>query len=112
MVHPSIQLVTPSLSCGSSSETALLPWVLLLTGHPIADLNRLDYWFWEAAKGSVYANRPATLDDLKQEVSDYLQTVPHETYIQESCTELWSQDQRLSEPREAHIENVNYKDFA
>ena len=24
-------------------------------------------------------NRPATLDDLKQEVSDYLQAVPHET---------------------------------
>uniref|UniRef100_UPI00358F90CE zinc transporter ZIP6-like n=1 Tax=Myxine glutinosa TaxID=7769 RepID=UPI00358F90CE len=30
--------------------------------------------------GSVYVNRPATLDDLKQEVSDYLQAVPHETY--------------------------------
>ena len=43
------------------------------------DLNPLDYWFWGAAKGSVYTNRPATLDDLKQEVSDYLQTVPHET---------------------------------
>ena len=33
------------------------------------DLNPLDNWFWGAAKGSVYANHPATLDDLKQEAS-------------------------------------------
>ena len=33
---PRIQLVTPSLSCGRSSETASLPWVPLMTGHPIA----------------------------------------------------------------------------
>ena len=39
------------------------------------DLNPLDYWFWGASKGSVYTNRPTTLDDLKQEVSDYLQAV-------------------------------------
>ena len=30
------------------------------------NLNPPDYWFWGAAKGSVYANHPATLDDLKQ----------------------------------------------
>ena len=44
------------------------------------DLNPLDYWFWGAAKGSIYAKCSATLDDLKQEVSDYLQVVPNETY--------------------------------
>ena len=32
------------------------------------------------AKGSIYTNHSATLDDLKQDVSDYLQAVPHETY--------------------------------
>ena len=45
------------------------------------DLNPLDYWYCGAAKGSVYANRPATLDDLKQKVSDYHQAVPHETFF-------------------------------
>jgi len=39
----------------------------------------LDDWFCGAGKGSVYTNRPATLHDLKQEVSDYIQAVPHET---------------------------------
>ena len=33
-MHPRIQLVTPSLSCSSSSETALLSWVLLMTVPP------------------------------------------------------------------------------
>ena len=57
--------------------------VALSTAHDWAphspDLNPLDYWFWGAAKGSGYTNRPATLDDLKQAVSDYLQAVLHET---------------------------------
>ena len=79
MVHPHIQLVTPSLSCGFRNRL-----VALGTTHDWAphspDLNPLDYWFWGAAKGSVYANCPATLDDLKKEVSDYLQAVPRETY--------------------------------
>ena len=58
--------------------------VALGTAHDWAphspDVNPLDYCFSGAAKGSVYANLPTTLDDLKQEVSDYLQAVPHETY--------------------------------
>ena len=46
----------------------------------VTEWSPLDDWFCGAGKGSVYTNRPATLDDLKQEVSDYLQAVPHETY--------------------------------
>ena len=72
------------------------------------DLNPLDYWFWGTAKGSVYANCPATLDDLKQEVSDYLQAVPHETYRKVGQ----NFGVRINQCREgANIENVNYKDF-
>ena len=35
------------------------------------DLNPLDFWFWGAAKGKVYANRPQSLADLKQNVVAY-----------------------------------------
>lgn len=35
------------------------------------DLNPLDFCFWLAAKGKVYANRPKTLADLKQNVTAY-----------------------------------------
>jgi len=105
MVYSHIQLVTPSLSCGSSSETASLPWA---PDRP--DLNPLDYWFWRAAKGSVYANRPATLDDLKQEVSDYFQAVPRETYRKVGQNFRVRINACLNRER-AHIENVNYKDF-
>ena len=75
------------------------------------DLNLLDFWFWGAAKGSVYANCPATLDDLKQEVSDYLQAVSHETYRKIGQNFGVSINACLN-CRGAHIENVNYNDFA
>ena len=88
--------------------------VALGTAHDWAphspDLNPLDYWFWRAAKGSVYANRPATLDDLKQEVSDYFQAVPRETYRKVGQNFRVRINACLNRER-AHIENVNYKDF-
>ena len=37
------------------------------------DLNPLDFIFWGAAKGQLYANKPRTLAVLKQEVEDYCQ---------------------------------------
>ena len=75
------------------------------------DLNHLDYWFWGATKGTVYTNRPATLDDLKQEVSDYLQAVPHETYRKVGQNFRVRINACLNRGG-AHIENVYYKDFA
>ena len=44
------------------------------------DLNPLDFWFWGAAKGKVYANRPQTLADLKQNVVAYAAEVTAETW--------------------------------
>ena len=74
-------------------------------------MNPLDYCFWEAAKGSVYVNRPATLDDLKQEVSNYLQAVPHETN-RKVGQNFGVRINACLNRGGAHIENVNYKDFA
>ena len=76
------------------------------------DLNPLDYWFWggRAAKGSIYAKCSATLDDLKQEVSDYFQAVPRETYRKVGQNFRVRINACLNRER-AHIENVNYKDF-
>ena len=87
--------------------------VALRTAHDWAphspDLNPLDYGFWRAAKGSVYANCPATLDDLKQ-VSDYLQAVPQET-DRKVGQNFGVRINAYLNRGEAHIENVNYKDF-
>ena len=89
--------------------------VALGTAHDWApycpDLNPLDFWYWGAAKGSVYANLPTTLDDLKQEVSDYLQAVPHETY-REVGQKFGVRINACLNHRGAHIENVNYNNFA
>ena len=74
-------------------------------------MNPLDYWFWGAAKGSVYVNYPATLDDLKQEVSDYLQSVPHET-DRKVRQNFGVRINACLNHGGAHMENVNYKDFA
>uniref|UniRef100_UPI00358F7504 uncharacterized protein isoform X2 n=1 Tax=Myxine glutinosa TaxID=7769 RepID=UPI00358F7504 len=88
--------------------------VALGTAHDWAphspDLNPLDYWFWGAAKGSVYVNHPATLDDLKQEVSGYLQAVPHETY-RKVGQNFGVRINACLNRGGAHIENINYKDF-
>ena len=87
--------------------------VALGTAHDWAphspDLNPLDYCFWGAAKGSVYANCPATLDDLKQEVSDDLQAVPHET-CRKDGQNFGVRINACLNRGGAHIENINYKD--
>ena len=43
------------------------------------DLNPLDFWFWGAAKESVYKARPETLDQLKDAVSHYARHVSRAT---------------------------------
>uniref|UniRef100_A0A8C4Q5Y6 DUF4817 domain-containing protein n=1 Tax=Eptatretus burgeri TaxID=7764 RepID=A0A8C4Q5Y6_EPTBU len=75
------------------------------------DLNPLDYWFWGAAKGSVYANHLATLDDLKQDVSKSLQAVSHETG-KKVGQNFGVRINACLNRGGAHIENVNSKDFA
>ena len=44
-------------------------FIAVSTAHDWApyspDLNPLEDWFWGASKGSIYVNRPATLDYLK-----------------------------------------------
>ena len=55
-------------------------------------------------------NCPATLDDVKQEVSDYLQAVPHDTYRKVRQNFGVRINASLNRGG-AHIEYVNYKDF-
>ena len=35
------------------------------------DLNPLDFWFWGDAKNVVYANKPVTLAQLKENVEAF-----------------------------------------
>ena len=46
----------------------------------IPDLNPLDFLFYGAAKGHVYANKPQTLTVLKQDMEDYHQATTPATY--------------------------------
>jgi len=36
------------------------------------DLKSLDFWLWGAAKQTVFADKPTTLDDFKQDVPQYI----------------------------------------
>ena len=72
------------------------------------DLNPLDFWFWGAAKGKVYANRPQTLADLKQNVVAYAAEVTAETWKkvgQNFCVRVKACFNRNG----AHIEHVDYR---
>ena len=74
------------------------------------DLNPLDFWFWEAAKGKVYSNRPQTLADLKQNVAAYAAEVTAETWKkvgQNFCVRMKACFNRNG----AHIEHVDYRKF-
>jgi hypothetical protein len=42
------------------------------------DLNPLDFWFWGYAKGLVYINKPRTLEQLKQNITEVAHNVTHE----------------------------------
>lgn len=89
--------------------------ISLNTAHEWAphspDLNPLDFWFWGAAKGKVYASRPQTLEDLKQNVADYATEITNDTWQkvgQNFCIRVKACFNRNG----AHIEHVDYKKFA
>ena len=70
---------------------------------------RLDKCNWLSDR--MDTNHSATMDDLKQEVSDYLQVVPHET-DRKVGQNFGVRINVCLNRGGAHIENVNYKDFA
>ena len=43
------------------------------------DLNPLDFWLWGAAKQTIFADKPKSLDDIKQNVIHYIQHVSPQT---------------------------------
>ena len=74
------------------------------------DLSPPDFWFWGAAKAEVYANKPSTLTELKQNVEAYTTSVTQETCQkvgENFCLRLKACFNR----RGSHIENVNFKKF-
>ena len=75
------------------------------------DLNPLDFWLWGAAKGSVFANKPENLFQLKQNVANYIQEVRPETLVKVGQNFRLGIKACLNRGG-MHIENVNYKKFA
>ena len=73
-------------------------------------LNPLDFWFWVASKGVVYANKPHTLVQLKQNVEPFAAEVNNDTWKKVDknfCLHLKACFNRNGN----HIENVDYKKF-
>ena len=89
--------------------------IALGTSHEWAphspDLNPLDFWLWGAAKGAVYANKPATLAQLKQNVISYVQQIQPET-LRKVATNFQARIKACMNRGGAHIENVNFKKYA
>ena len=88
--------------------------ISLRTEHECAphspDLNPLDFWFWEASKGALYASKPRTLVQLKQNVKTYAAEVTNDTWKKVGknfCLRLKACLKRNG----GHIENVDYKKF-
>ena len=40
-----------------------------------ADLNTLDFWLWGATKQTIFADKPRSLDDIKQNAIHYIQHI-------------------------------------
>ena len=80
-------------------------WVLHNPG-----LNPLNFWFWGASKGVVYAKKPCTLVQLKQNVK---------TYAAEVTNDIWKKVGKnfclclkaFFNRNGSHIKNVDYKKF-
>ena len=75
------------------------------------DLNPLDFWLWGAAKGSIYANKPDTLAQLKRNVRNYIQQVPIDI-LTKVGQNFGMRIKACFNRGGDHIESVNYKKFA
>ena len=65
----------PTLSHVPAVTAAVNVLISLNTDHEWSphspDLNPLDFWFWGDAKNVVYANKPVTLAQLKENVEAF-----------------------------------------
>ena len=70
----------------------------------------LIFWYWGAAKGEVYANKPATLAELKQNVEAEAFTA---SVTQETCQKVGENFclrlKACFNLRGTHIEHMNFK---
>ena len=74
------------------------------------DLTPLDFWFWGAAKDSVYTFRPDNLDNLKTRIIEYITQVPPATW-RKVRDNFKMRITACRARRGAHIENVNFHKF-
>lgn len=86
--------------------------IALGTNHAWAphspDLNPLDFWLWGAAKDVVYKEKPATLRELKVNVTNYIRQVTPEVWGKVGNN--FSVRLQACQKREgAHIEHINYR---
>ena len=85
MVHAGgVRPYTAQVSLGHLRKLFRNRLISLNTNHSWVlyspDLNLLDFWFWGAANGKVYANRPERLVGLKQNAAAYAPEVTAKTW--------------------------------
>ena len=72
------------------------------------DLNTLDYWFWAAIKGCVYADTPTTTDHIKLNVANYLHQVTPQT-LRDVGWNIGVRIKAFLRGRDSHVGNVSYR---
>ena len=75
------------------------------------DLNSLDFWLRGAAKQTKFADKPRSLDDIKQNVIHYIQHVSPQT-VRKVGQNFAIRIKACLNRRGAHIESVYYKQYA
>jgi len=102
--------------CLSEKAFKFSPSCLLITSavpHS-PDLNPKDFWLWGVAKQTVFADKPTTPDDIKQNVANisiYPACIVSD--YEKIWIKLWSPDKRVSQSsRGTHIKSVNFKQYA
>jgi hypothetical protein len=72
------------------------------------DLSPLDYFLWGYCKENVYANKPSTLSELKQNIEEFIRSIPSEMCVR-VIRNLSARLQRCIDLHGAHIEHVTYE---
>ena len=99
--------VTIDLSKGKSGERVTSTNGPVEWPPPSCDLTPLDFFLWGHIKSLVYANEPATLDDLKDNIQREIANVPVEMCAR--VVENWVQRiDRCKRARGGHMADIEF----
>ena len=119
--NPNVLLETPlhpqkvTVWCGFHAGGVIGPYFFVnendrhftVNGERSCDLTPLDFFLWGHIKSLVYANKPATLDDLKDNIQREIANVPVEMCAR--VVENWVQIiDRCKRARGGHMTDIEF----